>query len=70
MLLAICSMFALLLFIRVRLMTRLTLTGAAYTSVWDSLTPEDKAQRMTEVNEAAWAAAEAAFPSPFSILIN
>ena len=38
MLLAICSMFALLLALRVRLMTSMTLTGAAFTSVFQGAT--------------------------------
>ena len=38
MLLAICTMFATLLFLRVRLMTRMTLTGAAFTSVFQGST--------------------------------
>ena len=38
MLLAICTMFAALLFLRVRIMTTMTLTGAAYTSLFQGAT--------------------------------
>ncbi len=38
MLLAICTMFAALLFLRVRIMTKMTLTGAAFTSVFQGST--------------------------------